>query len=141
MTPRRTFIDAGVLVAAARGKGDLATQAMRILDDPNREFVGSPFLKLEILPKPIYEKRREEAEFYEAFFDAVSYRADSVEDIVRNAYVEACTYGLGAMDALHVAAATSVGAEELITTEKEGKPIHRVDLVKVLFLQSLQDRD
>jgi hypothetical protein len=30
---------------------------MRILDDPDREFVASPFLKLEALPKAVYEKR------------------------------------------------------------------------------------
>jgi len=33
------------------------------------------------------------------------------------------TYGLAAMDALHVAAALQIQADELITTEKPTKPI------------------
>ena len=43
MTLRKTFVDAGVLIAAARGKTDVAVQAMKILDDPSREFIASPF--------------------------------------------------------------------------------------------------
>ncbi|BAU08518.1 hypothetical protein FIS3754_44660 [Fischerella sp. NIES-3754] len=34
----RTFIDAGVLIAAARGVGIVAERALTILEDPNREF-------------------------------------------------------------------------------------------------------
>jgi hypothetical protein len=53
---RKTFVDAGVLIAAARGRADVAAHAMKILDGPDREFVASPFLKLEVLPKAVYEK-------------------------------------------------------------------------------------
>ena len=39
------------------------------------------------------------------------------------------------MDALHVAAALSVGAEELVvTTEKRTKPMHRVTNVNVVSI-------
>jgi predicted nucleic acid-binding protein len=48
----RTFLDASVLIAAARGNDELGTRAMAILDDGDREFVASPFLKLEVLPQP-----------------------------------------------------------------------------------------
>jgi hypothetical protein len=48
---KRTFIDTGVLIAAARGQNDFAARAMAILDDPNREFASSIFVKLEVLPK------------------------------------------------------------------------------------------
>ncbi|OGP88262.1 MAG: hypothetical protein A2156_14505 [Deltaproteobacteria bacterium RBG_16_48_10] len=135
MSSKRTFVDAGVLIAAARGKDDVAAQAMKVLDDPNCEFVASPFLKLEILPKAVYEKRQGEVEFYEAYFDAVTHWADSVEDITNNAYKEACKFGLNAMDALHVAAATSAGAESLITTEKPDKPLYRVNSIKVFSIR------
>lgn len=74
-------------------------------------------------------------EFYETFFDAVSYWADALNNIVEEAYRHADTFGLGAMDALHVAAALSAGASELITTEKPGKPLHRVTSVKIVSLQ------
>ena len=139
MSRRRTFLDAGVLIAAARGKTDVAAQALRILDDPDREFISSPFIKLEILPKAVYGKRETEVEFYETFFDAVTYWADSTENITTDAYAEACKFGLGAMDALHIAAAVSAGAEDFITTEKLGKPIHRVDSIRVLSIQPHED--
>jgi hypothetical protein len=49
----KTLIDSGVLIAAARGQGSTSLRAVEVLDDPNREFVSSPFLKLEVLPKAI----------------------------------------------------------------------------------------
>ena len=137
MSRRKTFVDAGVLIAAARGKADVATYAMRILDDPDREFVASPFLKLEVLPKAVYEKRQAEVEFYETFFNAVTYWVHSVEETAKNAYTEACKFGLNGMDAPHVAAAISAGAEELITTEKPEKSIHRVDSINILSIRPL----
>ena len=139
MSRKKTFVDTGVLIAAARGKKDEAEQAMTILDDPDREFVASPFLKLEVLPKAVYGKREAEVEFYETFFDGVTCWADSVEDITSNAYVEARKSGLGAMDALHIAAAIFAGAEDFITTEKPGKPIHRVDSIRVLSIWPPED--
>ena len=42
--------------------------------------------------------------------------------------------GLAAMDALHVAAAFLLKADEFVTTEKLGKPIYRTTLVKVCWL-------
>lgn len=137
MSRRKTFVDAGVLIAAARGRADVATHAMKILDDPDREFVASPFLKLEVLPKAVYEKRQAEVEFYETFFNAVTFWAESVNEITKNAYIEACKFGLNAMDALHIVAAISAGAEELITTEKPEKSIHRVDAINILSIRPL----
>jgi hypothetical protein len=138
---RKTFVDAGVLIAAARGKDDIAAQAVKILDDPNREFVASPFLKLEVLPKAVYEKRLDEVEFYETFFNAVTFWAESVNEITKNAYIEACKFGLNAMDALHVAAAVSAEAKDLITTEKAAKSIHRVNSINVLSIRPVKSPD
>jgi predicted nucleic acid-binding protein len=42
--------------------------------------------------------------------------------------------GLAAMDALHVAAALSVGAEEFVTREKKTKPMFRVSSLKVVSI-------
>ena len=132
---KKTFIDAGVLIAAARGTNSIAAEALKILDDPEREFASSLFVKLEVLPKSIYNKRQAEVEFYEAFFDAVSYWADELDILVNNAYEEALISGLSALDALHVAAAMLVGADELITIEKAGKPIHRTTSIAVVSIQ------
>jgi predicted nucleic acid-binding protein len=114
----------------------MATRAMQVLDDPDREFVSSAFLKLEVLPKAVYGKRQTEVEFYETFFAAVRRWVKTLPRIVEKAQQHANMHGLGAMDALHVAAAISVGADELVTTEKPEKPIHRVTEVKVISLQS-----
>jgi len=50
----RTFIDAGVLITAARVGDEHAERAAAVLDDPNRAFASSIFLKMEVLPKAIY---------------------------------------------------------------------------------------
>src|SRR5438128_8027740 len=125
-----TYIDAGVLITAARGVAPNAIKAIEVLDDPNREFVSSIFLKLEILPKAVYYKNEVEAEFYDAFFNIVARWADSLDAIAQEAFKEACLSGLAAMDALHIASAVSVGAEELVTTERVEKPIHRTTLIR-----------
>ena len=69
MSPKRTFLDSGVLIAAARGTDNTALLALRILDDPDRKFVSSIFVRLEVLPKAIYNGFREEAAFYQSFFE------------------------------------------------------------------------
>jgi predicted nucleic acid-binding protein len=93
---KRTFIDAGVLIAAARG---------------------------------------DEVEFYEAFFDSVSW-IDDLAGIVKAGNTIACSFGLDAMDSLHVAAAIMSGSEELVTTERASKPIHRVRGICVTSIHS-----
>jgi predicted nucleic acid-binding protein len=126
-----TFVDAGVLIAAARGRADVFAQAMAILDDPERSFASSEFVRLEVLPKATFNKKSQEVEFYNEFFRAVAHWPPDVGAVVRDAYDKGIKYGLAAMDALHVAAAISAGAEDLITTEKNGKPLHRTTDVRV----------
>jgi hypothetical protein len=48
-----TFVDASVLINAIVGR-DAARKmrALSVLADPNREFVATEFLKLEVLPVP-----------------------------------------------------------------------------------------
>jgi predicted nucleic acid-binding protein len=132
----RTFIDSGVLIAAARGNDEVAGKAMAILDDPEREFVSSIFVKLEVLPKAVYHRMQREAEFYHTFFDAVTSWAGPLDGLVTEAYQEACDSGMAAMDALHIAAAESLGAIELVTTERAERPIHRTHRVKVLSINT-----
>jgi len=129
-----TFVDAGVLIAVARGGSEQAARALDILDDPDREFAASPFLKLEVLPQALFNKRDAEVAFYEAFFSAVSKWATDLPGLTEAALREASTYGVEAMDALHVAAAASVGAAELVTTEKPSRSIHRARSVKIVTI-------
>ena len=129
-----TFIDSGVLVTAARGVGEDSEKALEILADSSREFASSQFIKMEVIPKAIYNRKTAEAEFYESFFSAVTYWSNDIEKVIQDAYNIACQYGLAAMDALHVAAALSVGAEEFVTTEKKTKPMFRVSSIKVISI-------
>ncbi|MBD2415662.1 nuclease [Nostoc calcicola FACHB-389] len=129
-----TFIDSGVLVTAARGVGEDSEKALEILADSSREFASSEFIKMEVIPKAIYNRKTAEAEFYELFFSAVTYWANDIEKVIQDAYNIACQYGLAAMDALHIAAALSVGAEEFVTTEKKTKPMFRVSSIKVISI-------
>ena len=126
-----TFLDAGVLIAAARGKPEIADKAYAIIDDPNRSFAASEYVRLEVLPKALFNKRNEEASFYEEFFRSVSYWPDDTETVVKDAYGQGVEHGLAAMDSLHVAAAIAVGADELVTTEKPSKPLHRTTDMEV----------
>ncbi len=126
-----TFVDAGVLIAAARGREELALAAIAILDDLDRSFASSDFVRLEILPKALFNGKIQEAQFYEEFFGAVSLWPADIGRVVTHASDLGTKFGLAALDALHVAAAVSVGAEEFITTEKPDKPLHRVTDIRV----------
>ena len=130
----RTFIDAGVLIYAARGQNEIAELALQVLEDDQREFASSIFVKLEVLPKAIYNQQSSEIKFYETFFQAVTYWSNDIKNIIKNAYQESSQFGLGAMDALHIAAAVSVGATEFITNEKPHKSIHRTQSIKVISI-------
>src|SRR5713226_199632 len=115
---RLTFLDSDVLIAAATGRGDLARHALSILDDPDRTFASSPFVELEVLPKAEFEGRTEEVEFYNTYFEQVIAWPTVSEGLTTKAKEEAAGAGLNAMDALHVASALSVHAEEIVTGER-----------------------
>ena len=66
----RTFLDSGVLLAAARSLGRDRERALQILEDADRTFVTSPFVHLELVPKAIFYKKRLEEAFYHEYFNA-----------------------------------------------------------------------
>ncbi len=126
-----TFVDSGVLIAAARGTDEVARLAMAILDDPGRTFASSAFVRLEVLPKALRHHRESEARFYETFFQSVNAWASIGEPLAEAAFLQARNFDLHAMDALHIAAALSVGAEEFITSERSEKPINKLTAITV----------
>ncbi len=130
----RTFLDTCVLIAAHRGKPALREPSLAIVNEHARFFIASPFLYLEAMPKAIYHQNKLESEFYKAYFDKVLIWINDVESIVRIARNESEKCGLGAMDALHVAAAYMAEAEVLYTLERSEKPIHRTTLVRVVSI-------
>ena len=131
-----TYLDSGVLISAVRGNPELLGRAFAVLDDPDRRFACSEFVRLEIEPKAAFNRRDKELAFYTEYFAKVQAWAPDVAAVVSEALRIARTFGLAAVDALHVAAAIQAGAAELITTEKPDKPIHRVTAVRVVSLQA-----
>ena len=123
----RTFLDAGVLIAAIRGTPEIADRAMELLNDPERLFVSSDFVQLEVLPKAVYFRHTAEASFYRAYFASVTEMVSVSQALVAQASEQAQQAGLAAMDALHVAAARAGEATEFMTVEHPGKPLFRVE--------------
>lgn len=124
---RLCFVDASVLIAAAR-KSDAQTlarkvRARNILNDPQREFVASEFLKLETLPIARFFRRTGELRFYSKFFDSITCWAPS-GTLISAALDLASEYGLGALDALHICAAIHFDAQ-FVSAERPTKPIYR----------------
>lgn len=135
--PIRSFPDSGVLIDAARGVPPTATIALGYLNNSShvRRFLTSAFVRLETIPKAHHARRVGELALYHSFFNnphlewcrdwaALEALADEV----------ALRHGLGALDALHLAAAHLLGADELMTTERPTKPLYRNTLVEVVYL-------
>ena len=133
---RRVFIDSCVLISAATGRDDMSLRALEAIDDPDAEFVSSVFVQMETLPKSIFNKQRLETEFYEEFFKRVSVWVDASKELAQSALEESSKFGLGAIDLLHVVAAKSAGAVELITNEKPSRSIHRAKGIPVRSINS-----
>jgi len=129
-----TYVDSGVLIYAAQGTGEMAALAIRFVTDANREYVTSDYVRIEVLPKARFHRNSAEISFYETFF-AMNVRCVPTSDaLMTYAFDEACKVGISGIDAIHVACAVFGGAEQLITSEKKTKPIHRTTLVKVIPL-------
>jgi predicted nucleic acid-binding protein len=134
VSSEKTYLDSGVLITAFQGVESASIRAIEILNDEGREFASSRFVQLEVLPKAIFHKQSDEIEFYETFFAAVAHWARNIDSVIDKGEQIASTYGLAAMDAIHVAAALQVEATQLITTEKPTKPIHRVTEIQIISI-------
>ncbi len=128
-------MDSGLLIAVAQGKDDVYEEALAVLDDPEREFVSSVYVKLEVLPNAVYMEREDQVEAYREFFDNVSQWVHSSPELSDRALDLAREHGLGAVDALHVAAAEAERAE-LVTTERPTKPMFRVPSTTVTSIHA-----
>jgi hypothetical protein len=127
----RTYVDAGVLIAAARSASHLSNAALSVLDDPSREFVGSDYLRLEVLPKAHYHHSVAELALYEEFFSTAAMLIAFDARHFEVAFQCACTYGLSAFDALHLIAATTGQCVEFVTSERPASPVFRFPGIKI----------
>jgi predicted nucleic acid-binding protein len=127
---KRTYVDAGVLIRAARGNANLSAPALEVLCDPEREFVSSALVRLEVLPRA----NGCETEFYETYFKQVAIWAPLESYLLATAGEEVRASGISPLDAIHVVLAASTGCHELVTTEKAGAPIYGSTRVHVVGL-------
>ena len=106
---------------------------MSILEDRKRIFLSSPFVRHEVCPKALFNKRQLEYRFYREYFQrAVMF--NDVKLILERASRESARSGVNAMDALHLAAAHLLGADEFITIENPRRSIYRSLLVEIVYL-------
>lgn len=134
-----TYIDTGVLISAKDGSSALSSIALSFLFDPLRDYVTSDYVRVELLPKCLFHKQREEQRFYDDFFNRCRIRVPSSDELLRLAIDEGGRTGISGIDAIHVACALAAGAEELITAEKRGKLIHQANGVKVISIRQAPD--
>lgn len=125
-----------MLLHAWRGES-LSTVALQLMDDDTCQFCSSQMTRLELMPKPTFEKRKTEVEFYHTHFADCESIHPLSEELGGNAEKLASRYGLTGSDALQIAAAIAQGAKEFYTSEKPGKPMFRVKELKVISLFSL----
>ena len=115
-----TFLDASVLIYAANKPTAVTLarrmRALQVLGDPDREFLASEYLRLEVLPMAVATTRAEKLLSLRSSSKVPPLWADSSE-LITLAYDLASRFGLGALGALHVAAATIHNAE-LVSAEK-----------------------
>jgi len=124
MSKQVTVVDSSVLISTAIGPDPARRmRAITLIGDQRREFAATRFLKLEVLPIPTRYQKRKELTLYERFFNSVITWLDE-EPLIQPALDLACQYGLGGMDALHLAAAISLNAE-FVSAERPGKPFYQ----------------
>jgi len=135
MSKTITFVDADVLITAFQGKDKIWQKAIEVLDDPEREFVVSDYLKLEVIPKPTFHGFHEEVQFMQTFIDNASIQVGATPSITAQAITLACRYDLTPLDALHAGTAIESKADMLITLERPTSPLCQVKEVKIVSLR------
>jgi hypothetical protein len=136
---KRTYIDTSVLIAAFRGDELALHRAMEVLDDPDRKLIVSDYLRLEVLPKPIFLNWLNEIKFMQEVLNNAAEDVPSSPYLTARALEFAAKYDIQPLDALHLGAAAmavvdELITDELITMEKKTKPICQVQEIRVISL-------
>ena len=133
-----TYLDSGVLIAAAKGNEALSARAMAIISDPSRTFISSPFLRIETLHRTEYEGYQDQADFHRAFLSSAAVLYEDSQLAVSKAEEIAASDGVDALDAMHVAVAILASADEIITTENITRPFYRASrLIAIRHLSTV----
>jgi predicted nucleic acid-binding protein len=122
-----------VLLSAWHGQTNEGESALAIIEESSRQLLTSEMIRLELLPKPLFFGQKEEVEFYEQIF--LRCRCDKMDaSLYSKAFVLARRSGLAAADALNIASAIRLNADEFVTLEKPSKPMFRVRGIRVVTL-------
>ena len=128
--PIRTYVDSNVILSAWNGELPLHEESLAILADQDRDFLSTSLVELETVAHATFGHRQKEVEFLRMYFDVIVTDTTTVgEDLVSEANEIACATDAGGIDAMHIAAAKRLKADQLITREKPTKPMHRTDFV------------
>lgn len=133
-----TYLDSNVLIAAWRGEVLAKASARAVLDDPKRCFFVSNFVRLEVLPKPVFYRQTAEIAFMAMVLDSAK-QVLITPALIQRAIRLASQYNIAPLDAFHVSAAAEIGVDELVTLEKQEKPMCQQTEVRVVSIfQSLK---
>lgn len=128
----KTYIDACVLIAAFCGEENhpATIRAWKILEDPDRDFISSEFVRLEVIPRASSQTRAA----YELFFEQVTEWAQIDNELIVQAVSVSQRYSVSAMDSLHIASALRLKVDEIATMERLRKPIHAIPGLRSVFV-------
>lgn len=131
---KRTYLDPNVLIQAWLADGETSDRAAAILNDPDREFLTSEFVALEVIPTTTYHRDLDQRAFYEGY-QRMAWSVAGADRIVSRAFPEGASCGAAGIDACHLGAAVLGCADELVTAEKPTKPICRSTSVPVVSIR------
>jgi predicted nucleic acid-binding protein len=120
-----TYVDANVLINLFCDDKAKNEKAWAIVTDPNRDFLWSNCLKLEVVPKSLLQGKQIEVDTYFAFAADAQF-VPTTDARLEEAYTLASKYALKSMDALHIACAQAGHAAEFLTFEKPTKPFFNI---------------
>ena len=129
----RTFVDTGVLILFARVDVRDQLRVMPFMYDPQRRFVVSPFVELELLPTPMRTGRADQLKFYREFLTKAEWIVD-LKKIVEETFEVLLETSMPLADALHVGAASAADCDELLTAERPGRAMFANRRVKVVSI-------
>jgi predicted nucleic acid-binding protein len=123
----RTYFDANAAIVTFAGSTPdyRISRAFQVLEDKNRLLLSSDYLWLEVIPKSLYFKELTKISYINKVFER-SEKIFSNQNIIDKAISLATSYGLSAMDSLHIASSIEGKADEFVTFEKSTKPYSRI---------------
>jgi predicted nucleic acid-binding protein len=109
----------------------LSQPALDLLCDPEREFVASLLVRMELLP---LAQNPNEVEFYETYFKQVSIWMAIEPHLVTTAIEEERQSKVAPLDAIQLVLAAAAGCHEFVTADTPGAPVFSTQRVQVVGL-------